>query len=1329
MSTDIPEKKTRILIKRKISGRSFRIFDIRVCDKSSKLLSESSDNESLDSENQSEVQYSRKDDIFVIQCFGINDLGKSVSISITDFTPFFYIQVGNTWNHANSIILLSEIRNKLNYMRDSIKSIELVDKVKLYGFSGGKPSRFALIKFSTATAMKRTSNLWYTYDKISGMRRKVPFRSQGVSLQLYESFIPPLLRYLHIHNISPSGWVFVNINTSQIPSTPTSNCDFEYICKLSSVTPLPNKETMVPYKVMSFDIEASSSHGDFPIASKSHWRLAMQLVDLYTKQSNINVFKDSTKLRPFIENIIQSGFGFSKCIGIDIVYPKIPVSRERVVSMTRRFIECPVTNMRVPVNTNTMSIELALERARNMNDNDNDNDNEDGDDNDADNDDTVMRPEQDDEAESSIKRTLVNLTHSMPLSATIETVLCSELYNRREKIDVINEVMAGIFPSLKGDEVTMIGSTFVRFGEKEPYLNNCIVVNSCDPVKGVEIESVIDEKSLLLKWADLVQKEKPDIIIGYNIFGFDYKFMFERSTENECEQEFLLLSRNIGELCAVENRYTGKLELSNTKCKVATGEYDLFYPSISGTMQIDMLTYMRKEHTLSSYKLDDVAGIFIGDNIKRVEITNDNTYLYTSNIAGLHVGDYIHIQIKGFTNDYYANGKKFIVSEIMSNVETDDGKYTIIGFNHAEPDLIHIDSLKWCMAKDDVSVADIFRLTAGSSADRARVAKYCVQDCNLVHHIFNKIDVLTGYIEMARICSVPMSFLVFRGQGIKLTSFVAKKCREKNTVMPDLDKSFKNDGYEGAIVLPPKCAIYHNNPVACVDYSSLYPSSMISQNYSHDSKVSTIEYDLEGNVISESGDKNPLTGEYIYDNLPGYSYVNIQYDTFAYISKTITSKAIKTKIGYKLCRWAQLPNGQRSIMPAILDELLTARTTTRALGKSEKDPFMRNVLDKRQLGYKLTANSLYGQCGSKTSTFYEKDVAASTCATGRMMIMYAKKIIEDVYKCREYNTLCHGPVITNAEYVYGDTDSVFFTFNLTDKDTGDKIVGKKALEITIEIAQDAASVCSEFLKPPMNLCYEKTLMPFILLSKKRYVGTLYETDSNKGKLKYMGLSLKRRDSCDYLKDIYGGILDILMKNSEISQAINFLNISLTNLISGDVPMDKLTITKQLRGDYKKPEQIAHWVLADRIGERDAGNKPAPGDRMKFVHIVIPPGRGGKKVLQGHKIETPEFIIQNNVSIDYSFYITNQIMKPLQQLFGLALETILINKPSAIRKYHDEINRIKENSDNIDIYMKKKEKYCSAKIKILLFNKYLEKIHNNQNNIRVITDWYSACSTK
>jgi DNA polymerase elongation subunit (family B) len=72
---------------------------------------------------------------------------------------------------------------------------------------------------------------------------------------------------------------------------------------------------------------------------------------------------------------------------------------------------------------------------------------------------------------------------------------------------------------------------------------------------------------------------------------------------------------------------------------------------------------------------------------------------------------------------------------------------------------------------------------------------------------------------MAKLCSVPMSFLIFRGQGIKLTSYVAKKCREKDVLMPVIDKGSKNDGYEGAIVLQPKCGLYLEDPVCVGDFA------------------------------------------------------------------------------------------------------------------------------------------------------------------------------------------------------------------------------------------------------------------------------------------------------------------------------------------------------------------------------------------------------------------------------------------------------------------------------------------------------------------------------
>jgi DNA polymerase elongation subunit (family B) len=1266
---------------------------------------------------------------FQIQMFGINELGRTCSILVPDYSPFFFVKVGEHWTDQYVRAFHTDIRTRIGNFGQDILSAQLVKRNKLYGFTGGNTHKFVQLTFRNMGSFNKAKNLWYKYEnnKNDGNSTRVrnPYLFRNALLELYESTIPPLLRYFHIYNISPSGWVFVPIHSAETPETPTTTCDKEYICSINDLKPATAKESLAPYKICSFDIEASSSHGDFPLPIKTYKRFAANLVDVFQKQAEI--ITDSSLLGNLLKRSVLTAFGYDVVEDIDIVYPKTHVSKEQAKRFAESVLISSVedTSSQVEILPSEMeekkkllTISKIFEKLKETK--------EDGgsEGTDVDEDEAV-------EQRTSSAKKGKPANYVKPVGHTILDVLLDKRgeYDRDTKIQKIDDALTLILPLLEGDKVTFIGSTFLRYGEPQPYLNHCLALGSCAHVAGAEIESKETEADVLLGWTELIQRENPDIIIGYNIFGFDYEFLYRRAQENHCEREFFVLSRIRNELTLKENSNTLELGMETTKIALASGEYELRFPKLIGRLQIDLYTYFRRDFNLPSYKLDDVAGQFISDDIKRIvhNTADDSTELWTGNVTGLNVGDFIHLEICGFTSDYFMDGRKFpVIGMEKRNVEeVVKGKEITTTYNilkiagHDLP--TDTKSIKWGMAKDDVSPQDIFRLSKGSPEDRAIVAKYCIQDCNLVHHLMNKIDVMTGYVEMSRICSVPISYLIFRGQGIKLTSYVAKKCRDKNTLMPDLDKSGSNEGYEGAIVLPPKCAMYMDNPVACVDYASLYPSSMISQNYSHDSKVWTKEYDLEGSLIRETGERD-MSGNYIYDNLAGYQYINIEFDTYRQTQRHPKAAMESIKSGKKICRWAQLPNHQKSIMPSILEELLKARADTRKLIKTEKDPFMQNILDKRQLGYKVTANSLYGQCGARTSTFYEKDVAASTTATGRMMITYARRMIEEVYGDLVYDTECHGPLQCRAEYVYGDTDSVFFTFNLENPVNKEKVRGKKALEATIEIAQDAAQLCTQFLKSPMELAYEKTLMPFILLSKKRYVGMLYETDPNKGKLKYMGLSLKRRDACDYLKDTYGGVLNILMKENRIDPAIQFLEKSLEELIQGRVAMDKLCITRALRSDYKNPQQIAHKVLADRIAKRDPGNKPKPGERMKFVFVTSP----DKKALLGDRIETPAFIKEHGLQIDYTYYMTNQLMKPLQQLFGLAVEHIweMQGKRSAIKTYQKEVAKIWEEVEgDIEIYAKKREKLSSAKVKQLLFDKFLNRIFNEKHGIRQITDFF------
>ena len=1262
----------------------FRIFDFNIYN----AKDSSSENSSSDDE---ENEHKDKNN-FIIQIFGVDENGKTYSVTAEGYKPFFYVMVNDKWTIQMKQDFLYHLKDKMGkFYTDSITDCKIIKRKKLYGFDGGKEHKFIYLEFANLGSFNKAKNLWYSNYEKGHTLLKDGYKFRDTYLKLYEANIPPLLRFFHIKDISPSGWIAIPKKkvTEHKNETKNVNCDFEFVTNYKNIMPLNNKELRVPYKIMSFDIEASSSHGDFPVPIKTYKKLATNIIE-YLENLKMDMTKELCK--NILRRIILSAFGYDNMEQIDIVYPKkSPGSKEKVQELCETWLGTLVRNLKSNDEYGENTIENMFEK---------------------------MGLDEEDEYDND-----EHIKTYADKKATIVDILCDKKFEREGKLNELNESLRKVFPKLEGDKVTFIGSTFMNYGNTEPHFNHCIVLNTCSdmPIENSCVETYNTEKEVLLAWQRLVQKENPDIVIGYNIFGFDYEFMFRRAEENNCIEDFLKLSRNKDEICATKDNNTGKWKLEESTIQIASGQHDLRFIKMNGRLQVDLYNFYRREANLISYKLDYVAGNFIGDFIKEIQYNDTNelkqSVIKTSNMTGLLTGSYVHFEEIGHSVDYYDDGAKYCVL----NVDKANNKFTIEGI--VKPDFQK--KIRWCLAKDDVTPKDIFRMTNGSADDRSVIAKYCIQDCNLVHYLFNKSDILTGFIEMAKICSVPINFLVMRGQGIKLTSYIAKKCREKRTLMPVIEKGDLDEGYEGAIVLEPKCDLYLDNPVACNDYASLYPSSMISENLSHDSKVWTREYDLAGNLIEEWGEKDE-TGRYIYDNLPGYEYVDVNYDTYVYRRKHPKAAAEKILNGYKLCRFAQPLKNEtgegEAIMPSILKELLKARKDTRKLIPLQTDDFMKNVLDQRQLGYKVTANSLYGQCGAKTSTFYEKDIAACTTATGRKLLTYGKRIIEECYGNNICDTTNYGKVKTRAEYIYGDTDSVFYTFNLEEVD-GRPIRGKKALEITIELAQKIGDISAKFLKSPHDFEYEKTFMPFCLLSKKRYVGMLYEHDVNKCKRKEMGIVLKRRDNAPIVKDIYGGIIDILMKKQNIQEAIDFLKSCLQNIVDETYPMEKLIITKSLRSGYKNPNSIAHKVLADRITARDPGSKPSSGDRIPFVYIVTK----DKKALQGEKIETPTFITENKLKIDYSFYITNQIMKPVQQVFALVLEKIwdMQKKLPKIRNHKKEVDALKkEYSDDNEKFQDKLETLRCKEIKALLFDEYLRVTNNEKAGLKSLDNYFT-----
>jgi DNA polymerase delta subunit 1 len=761
----------------------------------------------------------------------------------------------------------------------------------------------------------------------------------------------------------------------------------------------------------------------------------------------------------------------------------------------------------------------------------------------------------------------------------------------------------GSFPQSNrmNDKVIQIGTTTRDVGNTYCQVRHIVCLKNCENVpdiiheekerEKVIVESYENERDLLHAWSNHIQEIDPDIITGYNIFGFDWKYLYERAKLLNCNQWFYHLGRIEGVRCELINQ-----KLSSS----AMGQNSLSYANLNGRVQIDMYKLIQREKRLPSYKLNNVAFEFL--------------------------------KINKHDLPYQQLFKKF--------------------FN-------------------------------GSPQDIKIIAEYCLQDCVLVNDLVDKLNVIPNSIGMANVCGIPLSYLFLKGQSVKVTSKITSFARKKNYCTPTLVKNHeKGEGYEGAVVFNPTPGLYFS-PIAVLDYKSLYPSSMIEFNISHETYV----------------------GKKEYLNLPGYKYHEIEYDIRDEKDQIINKKK---------CIFAEKEN-QKGILPQLLEELLAARSSTKKRMKKAIG-FMKTVYDGLQLAYKVVCNSVYGYLGANFSDLRFKDLAASTTAVGRLRLKYAKEEAEKY---------------PGVKIVYGDTDSIFI--NCSEHKS---LIGKKDQEALIEVIElgkrIAESITSQ-LSYPQELEYEKTFYPFMIITKKRYAGHLYEFDPTKYKFKSMGLAINRREFSPIVKKIYQKILDILFKEKNIKKAVSFYHEEIRNLLDGNVDIEDLVLSKTLKTNYVTPTAIAHKVLAEKIKERDPGNAPSSNDRIPYIfidknfiqcneekcfkkikpdnckckkcmylycsyhlikHNCIPKCRicwsnkknklcyacGGcfcsetKKqeetshlimhkcstiksgILQGDLVENPEYILTNNIKIDFRYYLDHQISNAVQQIFSLIPET-------------------------------------------------------------------------
>lgn len=544
--------------------------------------------------------------------------------------------------------------------------------------------------------------------------------------------------------------------------------------------------------------------------------------------------------------------------------------------------------------------------------------------------------------------------------------------------------------------------------------------------------------------------------------------------------------------------------------------------------------------------------------------------------------------------------------------------------------------------KDPITAKDIFKgyelgMTKTKEGDLklGEIGKYCVKDSVLVKELFDLFDTWIGLTEMSSVCYVPCSYLYSKGQQIRVFSQVYKYCYDNNIVVENVKyNEDNNDKFKGAFVKQPIPGLYKN--VIPFDFKSLYPTIIIAYNIDYSSFV-------------------------IDDSIPDHLCHIIEWNED---SKNYRFKFLKK------------PKG---VLPSILVKLLNARNETKkqlgqlkvklkeTLSPEETEQIKNkiNILDKRQLAFKVSGNSVYGILGTGEKGMLPL-ISGAMCVTalGRFNIKKATEHLETCYK---------------ANVIYNDTDSCYCIF----EDIKQELLWDKALKIQDEIVKD------EIFPKPMMLEFEKDIYElFLILKKKRYIWKYLNKSGGCDEIGSKGVLLERRDNSKFIKDVYKNVIDHIFQNYTCDNVLNYIIEIFNDCCSSIIPYTDFIITKKVgdigkkgdekkekRGNYKVkplPDDLnkrlkrlkdlkcteetffiktlpAHVQLAERMRKR--GIKIDAGQRLEYVVILK---EGTNKLFD--KVEDPEYQQQFShiLKIDYLYYIKYLIIQ-LDEILDLVFK--------------------------------------------------------------------------
>lgn len=442
--------------------------------------------------------------------------------------------------------------------------------------------------------------------------------------------------------------------------------------------------------------------------------------------------------------------------------------------------------------------------------------------------------------------------------------------------------------------------------------------------------------------------------------------------------------------------------------------------------------------------------------------------------------------------------------------------------------------------------------------DWATFLEYNRQDTMLLYKIHAKLK----FLDLA--CSIATQNTVLiqtaMGSVAMIEQAVINEAHLRGVVVPDKkrddnfnfeedDEENPEDGAAGAYVAVPKRGMHEW--IGAVDINSLYPSTIRALNMAPETIIGQLRPETTDKYIAEklkekksfSAAWEGLFGSFEYESvLRRETGTMITVDWEHGKSESYSAAEIWKMIFDSGRPWVLTANGtiftyeREGIIPGLLSKWYSERKQIQRELATATTAEQREFLDKRQLVRKILLNSAYGALLNKHCKFYDKRIGQSTTLNGRQIVKHMSAFLNEAIT----GIYDH----TGESIVYGDTDSCYFSawpVISKDPELRDSWCKDTAVELYDQLGEQVNDSFPQFMErafhcPTKNgeiirAGRELVADRGIFITKKRYAVNIYDKegkrldrDGRTGKVKAMGLDLKRADTPKYVQDFLLSVL-------------------------------------------------------------------------------------------------------------------------------------------------------------------------------------------------------------